>query len=128
MQLVDAKTGYPIIIGLKSKGSDAIKEACYEAFALYASHGHTVRQLVFDRESSFVALKHSFPGVTVDYYTAELKNRVAERYMQTIKTKKRCLEAALPYQLPGELELKTYEVAAKMTADDSFLFGDWTHP
>ena len=50
------------------------------------------------------------------FYTADLKNRVAERYIQTVKLKKRCIEAALPYHLPSELELKTFEAEAKMTA------------
>lgn len=114
--LVCAKTGYPTINGLKSKASSTIKEVIYVVIAFYASYGYTVGCLVFDRDPSFVALERSFPGVKISFYTADLKNRVAESYMQTIKLKKRCLGAAPPYHLPAELELKTYEAAAKMTA------------
>ena len=38
--LVDAKTGFVTINGLRSKASATVKEVLYEVIAFYASHGH----------------------------------------------------------------------------------------
>ena len=109
----DGYTGYITVNGLQNKLVTTIVQTLYNVIAFYRSYGWTTKHMVFDRDPSFLPLELKFPGILVTFYPAGMKNKVAERAIQDLCQKRRCMLNSLPYESPGELELKSYEAAAK---------------
>ena len=109
----DGYTGHATVNGMRNKLVPTIIETIYQVIAYYRSYSWTVKQLVFDRDPSFMPLEHKFPGILVTFYPAGMKNKVAERAIQDLCQKRRCMLNSLPFDIPQPLELKSYEAAAK---------------
>lgn len=109
----DGYSGFITVNGMRNKMVTTVKDTLQIVIAFYRSYGWTVDQLVFDRDPSFLPLEHAFPGISVTFYPAGMKNKVAERAIQDLLMKRRSILNSLPYHIPAEIELKSYEAAAK---------------
>ena len=109
----DGYSGYVTVNGMPNKLVTTIIQTLYRVIAFYRSYGWTVKQMVFDRDPSFLPLEFKFPGILVSFYPAGMKNKVAERAIQDAGMKRKCMLNSLPYDMPQEVELKSWEAAAK---------------
>ena len=107
---VDEKTGYISTAPLKTKNAKSIYEGLLNIIHSYNSHGHRVKRITSDDERNFRATKDMLAkyGVLLDSTPADLHEKRCERYIQTIKARKRSVLANLSYELPAKLEGEAY--------------------
>ena len=101
----DEKSSMPFQIGMQNKTQKSICDGIDVIVAFFNQYGHRVDEIVFDNEITFVAcgihLKKC--GIKPSHTPSHSHNKRAERLVREVKDKMRCLECALPYDLPDEL-------------------------
>jgi hypothetical protein len=107
---LDEKSTNAVGVGAPTKGTKSLEQACHNIIRYYNSHGHTVKRITVDDERSLLSLKPFLNdlGITITSTPAGLHEKKMERYVQTIKARKRAVEAYLDYELPAKLELELY--------------------
>lgn len=101
----DRRSSLFMCVAMKSKEKDCIYKACTQLSAFMKSHGHTTKHFVFDNEPTLVAAKVALEkdGFQTTYSPTGLHNKVIERGTRDVKTRMRCMEADLKYELPNVL-------------------------
>jgi hypothetical protein len=101
---VDEKSGYSIGIPLKSKASKNIVDGYKTMIQFFNSYGHKVTKITVDDERTLLSAKPelSMLGIQLTSTPAGLHEKRAERYIQTLKSRKRAMLAQLSYELPSE--------------------------
>lgn len=104
--VIDEKSSYIAAAPIHSKSEGNLREAALRILETFNSNGHTVRHLLTDDEVSLKTLgKHlAVHQVTTATTPAGLHQKRAEAAIRTVKSHYRAILAALPYQLPDELE------------------------
>jgi hypothetical protein len=107
---VDEHCGYIYGVPMKGKKLVMTEQGFRETVFHYNSYKHRVDKVSTDRESVFVATRTPLGklGVTMHHTPAGLNENVSERYIQTIKARRRTILASLPYELPSALEGELY--------------------
>jgi hypothetical protein len=107
---VDEKSSYGFGVPTASKAEKFIKAAAEEIMRDYNTHGHQLRQVTTDDESALALLdRHLGPhGVKVHQTPADLHEKSAERFIRTIKNRKRSMLCSLWYEPLPELECEAY--------------------
>jgi hypothetical protein len=100
--LVDEKSSFVSISGIKAKNSHAVLAALVEVCHLYNSYGHKIEQIIFDDERIFTSMKSEMGkrGVLVTSTPNGLHNKRAERYIQTFWKRFESTKASLSFELP----------------------------
>jgi hypothetical protein len=113
---VDEKSGYISTAPLKTKSAKAICEAIMGIVCFFNSFGHKVLRITSDDERNFHATKDLVAkyGITLNTTPSELHERRCERYIQTLKDRKRSTLASLAYELPPKLEAEAYTYIANL--------------
>ena len=108
--IVDEKTGYLWGIPLKHKTSALIYEGLKLVLAELTGFGYKPKSLTTDDENCFRRLHDSMSLLGIRFSTtpAGLHEKRVERYIQSIKGRKRAMLASLHYELPAELEAEAY--------------------
>ena len=103
---VDEKSSYVSMAPLKNKSSKCIADGFLGIVHFYNSYGHKVDRITTDDENNFNATKDSMAqhGVRLNTTPADMHERRCERYIQTIKARKRSVLATLTFELPTKLE------------------------
>ena len=101
----DEKSGMPYAVGMTSKTQKCVCDALDSVIAYYNQYGHKVSKYVFDNEAVFISCGDHLrrKGVEPVYTPSGMHNKRAERLVRELKDKMRCIECALPYELPDEL-------------------------
>ena len=110
---LDYVRSYLTVNGMSDKSTNSIVQATLSIIAFYLSYGHTVKVILFDHESTFVAMEHKIPGVRVQFTPSGLKNKHVERAIREIREKDRCTCANLPHELPALLEIESWIAQAE---------------
>jgi hypothetical protein len=111
---VDEKSGYIILVSLQNKGTTALCNAFDSIIGEYKSHGHIVYTIQHDHESNFLSCKTyvNNKGVQLNGLPANHHEKLAERNIQTLKSRRHAMLAGLHYELPDALEAESYHAAA----------------
>jgi hypothetical protein len=107
---VDEKSTYVVGIPTKTKSAKEFEEATREILIEFNRYGHNVSQIITDDEKCLATLRTPLGklGVVLQPTPAGLHEKKAERFIQTIKTRKRAMLASLSYELPATLECEAY--------------------
>jgi hypothetical protein len=107
---IDEKSAYGFGIPTASKAEKFMKAAAEEIMREYNTHGHRLKQFSTDDESALALLdRHLGPhGVQVHQTPADLHEKSAERFIRTVKNKKRSILCSLWYEPLPELECEAY--------------------
>ena len=107
---VDEHCGYIYGVPMKGKKLVMTEQGFRDTVFHYNSYKHRVDKVSTDRESVFVATRTPLGklGVMMQHTPAGLNENVSERYIQTIKARRRTILASLPYELPSALEGELY--------------------
>lgn len=110
---VDEKSSYCMVVGLRSKRD--ITKACETMMHHYNSHRHEIKRITADDEQVFENRLEPLRkyGIEPTATPAGLKNKRAERYIQTMKSRIRSILATIPYKLPTKLRLELLIAAVK---------------
>jgi hypothetical protein len=103
---VDEKSTYVLDVPTKTKSAKDLEEATQEIIIKFNRYGHKVREIITDDEKCLATprLPLGKLGVIVQPIPAGLHEKKAERFIQTIKSRKRATLASLSYELPANLE------------------------
>ena len=103
---VDEKSGYLATSPLKTKGAKAVCDAILGIVYFFNSYAHKVVRITTDDERTFHSTKDLIAKYGIQLHTtpSELHEKRCERYIQTLKSRKRAVLAALSYELPTALE------------------------
>lgn len=114
--VVDEKTGYRIILGLKSKKMEDICRAWDLVIAEFNAHRHTIKQIVVDNEKTLLATKPFLAqkGILLTSTPTELHEKRAERFWQEVTTHTEAAKASLPYELPEALTAELHWHVVRM--------------
>ena len=112
---VDEYSSILHIVGMKSKHSGSVESALLSIVKQYNAQGHKVRRITSDAERTFLSTISGLASLGIQLTSTipgEHEKRV-ERYIRTIKDRKRTIMASLPYVLPVNLhgELLQYIVS-----------------
>jgi len=112
----DEKSGHGSGVGIPDKGRQSNEKAFDCIINEYASYGHKVKFITTDDENTLAACKDYLAarGIHLSPTPAGHHEKRAERYIQTLKGRKRAMKAALPYDLPPELDGEAYMTAIKL--------------
>lgn len=118
---VDEKSGYFSLVIMPDKGAKTIGTSFEHIVSFYKTYGHTVKKVTTDSESALLKAKQPLGllGVQLTATPAGMHEKRVERYIQTLKARKRAMLASLPYKLPTKLEGELYQAAAKGMNDSS---------
>ena len=107
---VDEKSTYLVGVPMKSKSAAQVLSAAKSTLVEFNRYGHKVRKITTDDEKTLLTLKEPLGryGVIMSSTPAGLHEKRIERYIQTIKDRRRSMLAGLPYELPGILECESY--------------------
>ena len=85
-------------------------EATKDTISEFNRYGHKVRKITTDDEITLATLRRPLAalGIDVSPTPAGLHEKKVERYIQTIKDRKRSMLAGLSYELPAHLECEAY--------------------
>jgi hypothetical protein len=110
---VDEKSAFISGVAIKSKGKKTLSQAMIDIVHSFNAHGHRVKKITSDDESTFHATSNTLVaiGVEVTFTPAGFHQKRAERYIQTLKARKRAILASIPYQIPEKLEAEAYFAA-----------------
>jgi len=113
---VDEVSGYGSAVGIADKGRKNNEKAFDCIINEYASYGHKVKYITTDDETTLASCKDYLAtrGVHLSATPAGHHEKRSERSIQTLKGRKRAMLAALPYDLPTELEAEAYATAIKL--------------
>ena len=124
---VDEKSSYVSMAPLKNKSSKCIADGFLSIVHFYNSYGHKVEKITTDDESNFNATKDNMAqhGVRLNTTPADMHERRCERYIQTIKARKRSVLATLTFELPTRLEAEIISyVITNMNATPNTVTGN----
>ncbi len=116
MQMVvsrDRLSSYVMCVPIKNKESASVLDALMRIKNFYSSHGHQVKNFVFDNEAVFNSVQRSIDYARCTYTPTDLHNKHIERLVRELKEKWRCMRADLPYKLPACLNFEGLMVAAQ---------------
>jgi hypothetical protein len=107
---VDEKSTYVVGVPTKTKSAKELENAAQEIIIEFNRYGHKVSQLITDDEKCLATLRSPLGklGVIVQPTPAGLHEKKVERFIQTIKARKRAMLASLSYELPANLECESY--------------------
>jgi hypothetical protein len=107
---VDDKSNYIAAVPAKRKTSAHMLEAVTEIVLEFNRFGHKVSRITTDDEHTLATLRSPLAkiGITVNPTPAGLHEKKIERYIQTVKDRKRSILAGLSYELPANLECEAY--------------------
>ena len=107
---IDEKSSYGICIPMKSKKDSDIRDLGIELLAEFNTHKHRVDRICTDDETCFRVWRTQLGamGVSVSATPAGFHCKRVERYIQTIKARRRAMLAGLFYELPAELEAESF--------------------
>jgi len=102
---VDEYSGAMFFSQLKRKTSENVEQGVLKIMAALNKYGHRVENVVFNDKAVLRTMEDrvAFRSMNCKYTAAGLHNKRAERTVQEIKSKMRCLAADLPYALPSKL-------------------------
>ena len=111
---VDEFSSYLSIVGLKSKHTGSVEKGIKSIISLFNAQGHRVVRITTDAERTLISAATEIGNLGVQLTETipyEHEKRV-ERYIRTIKDRKRTIMASLSYVLPSDLhgELLQYIV------------------
>ena len=110
--VVDYYSGNKTVTGMVDKSTKSITDALNTLVAYYYSHNHIVERIVFDHEANFVALINKLPKIICSYTPSGAHNRRAERAIQELKQRIRCILEDLPYEIDPRLQVLLWQNAA----------------
>ena len=110
--VVDYYSGNKTVTGMIDKSTKSITDALNTLVAYYYSHNHIVERVVFDHEANFVALINKIPKIICSYTPSGSHNRRAERAIQELKQRIRCILEDLPYEIDPRLQVLLWQNAA----------------
>ena len=107
---IDEKSSYGMCIPIKSKQEKDLEYAGEVLLSAYNSRQHRLIQLCTDDEACLRlwGKRLGSRGVRISATPAGLHCKRVERYIQTIKTRRRAMLTGLYYELPTELEAESY--------------------
>lgn len=112
---IDEKSAYISLTAMANKSAKTLCDAFDGTIAEYVSYGHTVYKVQTDHESNLICCKTHLNGKGVEYTAlpANHHEKIAERSIQTLRTRAECCKMALTYELPDKLEAECFFAAQK---------------
>ena len=106
----DEKTSYIAAAGMKDKTLASLKAALDTIIGTFNSRNHRVQYINSDDERVMKAatLYLASRGISITTTPAQFHEKRIERHIQTLKAKKRSIEASLSYVLPAQLDAEAY--------------------
>jgi len=110
----DSSCGYMMVALQKGKDVKTCLKSVKKGIAEMNQHGHRVHRMVFDDEAVLKAMFDDLRemGIVPSTFPAGMKNKPVERKIRELKTKMRCMLAALNYVLPKTLRGELMVAAA----------------
>lgn len=113
---VDEKSGFINGVSMPNKGKPMLCKSFDTIFDFYKLHTgmeRAVQKVRTDHESNLISCKEYFNSKMIDYSAgpAGSHEKMAERNIQSTRTRKLCIENTLPYELPKDLEAEAWHAA-----------------
>lgn len=106
-------SGMLVGVPTPSKSEKLLKDVFMTAVAYFNQYGHKVERITFDSEPALICMIPHLQriGIHASGVAAGHHECRIERYIQTIKARKRAMLASLPYVLPPALEGEAFMCA-----------------